>query len=339
MIIRAVGKLPVLFGLIAAVFALPVSASAQTWDSSGANPTAPVDGSGFWDTTTSALWSNGSSDTVWSNGSTATFGGASGTPGTVTIDDPSGVSVGGINFNIGGYTIASSGSANTLILNATPTITLSGVFTDSISAFLTGTTGFNLTGNGGTLALTSANTYSGTTTINSGFLLLGNANAVQNSTVAVNSDKGLTFATGGTYNLAGLTGGNNIALSDVTGTQNVTLSIGGTATSTYTGSLSNGLSGGIGSLTKTGAGGLTLSANQTYTGATTVNGGTLTIGATLQSTSLTLGGGTLAFTAASGNPATFTSGTTINGAVFSDRLGRSPAPLLWERFHALPAVL
>src|SRR4051794_440179 len=70
-----------------------------TWDSSGANPANPADGSGLWNSTTAANWSNGASDIVWDNVSTAVFGSHNGAAGTVTIDDPSTtVTAAGITF-------------------------------------------------------------------------------------------------------------------------------------------------------------------------------------------------------------------------------------------------
>src|ERR1700722_18057821 len=93
---------------LAAAFWTDFSAGQSlTFDAGGASPTAPVDGSDNWDTTTTANWSNGVTDSTWINGSTAVFG-SGGNAGTVTIDDPSGsVTAGGVTFNStnGDYTI------------------------------------------------------------------------------------------------------------------------------------------------------------------------------------------------------------------------------------------
>ena len=75
-----------------AVFAafLP-SAMAQTlvWNSGVSGPAHPADGSGAWDASTSANWTNGSVDSIWSDGDPAVFGGSKGAAGTAVIDDAS----------------------------------------------------------------------------------------------------------------------------------------------------------------------------------------------------------------------------------------------------------
>ena len=129
-------------------------ATTLTWDSSGLNPTAPTDGTGNWDTTTAANWSNGTVDAVWTTGNTAVFGSNNGTANTVTIDDASGtVSTAGINFNAAGsgdYTIAASG-ADTLTLTAPITVNAG---SPTIRAPIAGTAGLTMAGNG-TLVLTA----------------------------------------------------------------------------------------------------------------------------------------------------------------------------------------
>jgi autotransporter-associated beta strand protein len=132
----------------------------------------------------------------------------------------------------------------------------------------------------GTNIFTGSNTYSGATTIpnsatNAVALQLGNVNAVRNSTVTVSLANGLKFSTGiGTFNIGALAGSVADTLADTGGTA-VTLSVGGNnASTTYSGAL-----GGSGALTKTGTGTLTLSAANTYAGATTVSAGTLLLNA------------------------------------------------------------
>ena len=117
------------------------------------------------------------------------------------------------------------------------------------------------------LSLSGVNTYTGGTTVgNNSVLNLGNANAVQNSTVTLNTvnTNGLTFAPGiGTFNLGGLSSGGtsgDIALTD--GASPVTLSVGlNNANTNYGGVIS-----GAGALVKVGFGTLTLARDETYTG-------------------------------------------------------------------------
>ena len=125
----------------------------------------------------------------------------------------------------------------------------------------------------GTEVFAGANVYHGTTTISGGVLELANANAVENSTVAVNVAGGLALATSSTYNVGGLSGSGNISLTAVDDSA-ATLSVGGNNQGTsYSGVLA-----GLGSLIKAGTGTLVLAGTDTYTGGTTVGGGTLQLG-------------------------------------------------------------
>jgi autotransporter-associated beta strand protein len=120
-------------------------------------------------------------------------------------------------------------------------------------------------------------TYTGGTVLSGGTLQVSNANALQNTTVTVNAGK-LGFGAGVTSPvLGGLSGYGGIALRDANANPVGTLSVGGNgSTTTYFGSLT-----GPGGLLKTGSGRLTIGGSQTYTGATTVNSGTLQLGPTV----------------------------------------------------------
>jgi autotransporter-associated beta strand protein len=122
----------------------------------------------------------------------------------------------------------------------------------------------------GTQVLSGANTYTGNTNLNGGVLQLAGPNAVQNSTVVASVNNGLAFATSQTYNVGGLAGAGNVSLTAAGGGP-ATLSVGGNNQSTiYGGSLT-----GLGGLTKDGTGTLSLSASQSYLGATTISNGVL----------------------------------------------------------------
>jgi len=125
----------------------------------------------------------------------------------------------------------------------------------------------------GTLTLSGTNTFTGPTNINAGTLTLGNALALQGSTLNYNGAGGaLSFGTLTSATFGGLQGTQSLVLQNSSSTA-VALTVGGNGTSTtYSGVLT-----GPGSLVKTGAGSLTLTGNNTYAGATTVNSGTLVL--------------------------------------------------------------
>ena len=174
-----------------------------------------------------------------------------------------------------------SGTANIGELDSTPTgSALSGVTVNtnannvSFDGVISGSGSITKTG-AGTLILSGTNTYSGGTTISAG-TLKGN--------IASGTD--LSIAASATYD------GDNKARSvgDLNGGGNIFNTDGLTVQSgTFGGVIDNSNT----SLTKTGAGTLTLSGTNTYTGMTTVRSGTLALGSDLTSNQLTLYGGTV----------------------------------------------
>ena len=145
----------------------------------------------------------------------------------------------------------------------------------------------------GTIVLSGANTYSGGTTLTAGTLSLGNSAALGTGGLAV--DGGTLDLGGNTISVAGLSGSGGVITSGSAGA--VTLTADQAASTTYGGILQNGS--GTLALTKAGAGTLTLLGDNTYTGATTLTGGTLQIGnggtaGSIASASVS-NGGTLAF--------------------------------------------
>ena len=132
----------------------------------------------------------------------------------------------------------------------------------SATSVISGAGALSKTGTG-TLNLVGVNTYSGGTSILGGVLQVANDNALGN--VA----GGLTFANNATLQ----------TLAAIVSARVVTLNAGGGTVDTngFNSTLS-GVIGGVGSLTKAGAGTLLLTGVETYTGATNVNGGTLQVG-------------------------------------------------------------
>ncbi len=157
--------------------------------------------------------------------------------------------------------------------------TFSGVISD-LSASHAAATG-SITLLGGSLTLTGTNTFAGNTTVNGGALNIGNALALQNSTLNLVSGSAVIGATPTTLTLGGLTGSQNFALTNTAATPAaVALSIGGVAVSTtYTGNLS-----GLGGVTKNGSGTIQFgngsAGGASYAGPTAITNGTLILGGT-----------------------------------------------------------
>ncbi|WP_297800712.1 autotransporter-associated beta strand repeat-containing protein [uncultured Brevundimonas sp.] len=144
-----------------------------------------------------------------------------------------------------------------------PTDTFNGTISGSGSLATTGT---------GTLRLRGSNTYTGATNINGGTLALQEAGSISAS-----SGINLTTA-GAVFDIAQKYGGTTIgSLSGVAGT-GVVLGANDLTINQVTDAEFRGVINGIGSITKSGNGTLTLLGNNTYTGNTVINAGALAIG-------------------------------------------------------------
>jgi autotransporter-associated beta strand protein len=194
-------------------------------------------GNGIWDVNNSANWKNsaGTTGLVYTNGA------------PVTLDDTA----------TGTSPIAVS--LNTTVNPTNVTVNLTNKnYTISGTGAIAGPIGLTLNGSG-TLTLATTNTYSGGTINNGGILEV-------DATGALGS--GLLAMSGGVLsNNVSATLTNSVNLGSDT-----TFGVGSGQTLTLGGVISNSTTH---ALTKTGAGTLTLGTNNTYTGNTTVNAGTL----------------------------------------------------------------
>ena len=261
-------------------------------------------------------------------------GGTTLAAGTLTGHNNLSFGTGAFNFNGGRFLPAAPLTlANQWNVNGTPTLdaahhlTFTG-FGNLISGNLTvannGITTFthsafiNISGDGaitkrdgGTLVLTSNSDYRGGVTLIGGLLRIGHPNALGTGLITITggtlrADTAVTVvnsinvdgsaAVDGTTNL---TFGGPGVLTLATG---VTLTLGNAATTTLNQAIS-----GAGSLTVT-AGTVVLTANNTYTGITTVNGGTLLVNGVQPSSAVNVNSATLGGTGTTG-PVTLQGGS------------------------------
>jgi autotransporter-associated beta strand protein len=208
------------------------------------------------------------------------------------------------NVNLGGTVSTFTGNAFTgstydMVINAA----LGG----------TGSSGLLFTGSGGDwFALNQANTYAGSTTVNSGVLWLTVANALPSTTaVVLNNSSTLNMSptvtasgvTAGSYSqsIGSLAGGSSAIVT----LGSATLTVGNDNSSTAYAGVING----SGSLVKVGTGTLTLSGVNTYSGGTTFSQGVVSVSADSE-LGATTGG------------LSFTNGTLQFGAAFNPSASR-----------------
>ena len=190
-----------------------------------------------------------------------------------------------INFNSGftalnNVVINSVGTLSAGNMQVAGNLNITNGGTGSISGVISdGSSVANLTKSGsGVLTLSGANTYSGTTTINAGTMSVTGSLA---DSTAVTVASGATYSVGSNDRVASVAGAGSIELNSYM------LTVGDTNNQTYSGVMS-----GSGQLTKIGAGNLTMSGANTYTGATNINVGSLTVtGSLSDSTAVTVASG------------------------------------------------
>ncbi|NBR94666.1 MAG: hypothetical protein EBT44_07665, partial [Actinobacteria bacterium] len=148
-------------------------------------------------------------------------------------------------------------------------LSLTNIGASEISGIISdGTSAASLTKAGvGTLTLSTANTYTGNTTINAGTLVTSNLL----DTLAINGT--ITVASGATYQV-----NETDTVGPITGSGSIVLASGKTLTTVVNSITSfDGIISGAGNLTKSGTSTLTLSGTNTYTGKTNIAQGVLAI--------------------------------------------------------------
>jgi len=187
-----------------------------------------------------------------------------------------------INVSTGNLYLAGGVATNGYTLTTTGTGTGNAIATGAI----TGTGGVNKTGIGTLVLSNTGNTYNGTTAITAGSVQIGANNAGPASSAVTISTGAMLDVNNYTAAVGSLAGSGTVTLG------NGTLTAGGDNSST---TFSGAIGGAGGGFTKAGNGTLILSGTNTYTGATTVNAGTLQLGANnvlSSSTAVTISGGT-----------------------------------------------
>ena len=236
----------------------------------------------------------------------------------------------GANYSINTLQVITPGvtinGSNTLnVTSSSPSaIRITATGNTTINANLAGVAGLTKSGTG-TLALGGNNSYTGATSITGGTVIAASNTAFGDPSGAVTLNPGAGNTTTLQSGVASLTISNNFLLSSGTTAWN---------TDSYDTALSGTLSG-VGALTKNGLGTLTLAGSNTYTGATTVNAGTLTLTGGLNGSSVTINGGVLnqtatgtiagtgtTFTLTSGNATlagsnSYTGATTVNAGTLT----------------------
>jgi fibronectin-binding autotransporter adhesin len=294
--------------------------------------------------------------TVVLSGVNTYAGGTSIDGGTLSISQSSnlGANAGGLTINAGTLEITTGFSTNRIFTfaNAASTLQVDAAQTFTVASAIIGGGSLNKTGTG-TLVLSGANSYTGTTVIAGGVVDIQNALGLGTTAggTTVNSGAELDFetnvavgaetvtlngsGTAGNGALRNISGNNSLSGSIILGSASMigsnsgTLSLSGGIsnggfTVTFGGAGNTAESGtisGSGNLAKNGSGTLTLTGSNSYTGSTTVSGGTLIVangsGSALGATSSVLVNWGSTFLLGANNQINNVAPVTLNGGTFA----------------------
>jgi len=218
------------------------------------------------------------------------------------------------NFTFGGCNTWDTGTG-AVTMNASRTVTVNGAGAMTVGGAIGGA-GLTLTKAGsGTLTLNATNTY-GATTVSAGVLSIASTGALPGfgTSGCYTVSSGATLAIGNAVtdgNLATMLGTTNFAAGSNIGFDTIA------GNRTYSANITNTSNGALGVTIFSPTNALTLSGNNTYTGGTTINAGTLVIGSAkaLGATAgtFTINGGTLDTTANATLTMSNNNPITING--------------------------
>jgi autotransporter-associated beta strand protein len=280
----------------------------------GTGGNANIDTVGYAITLSGIISGNGAlnklgSGTLTLSGANTYSGGTTLYGGYIAASSLGNFGSGNITFDGGGLTFNGSFDPSSLgiTINSGGAIFNTNNYLITFSNALSGTGGVSKIGYG-TLTLSGSNTYAGGTVVSAGYIQLGNASALGTGGLTVNSG-GIVNLNNYAVNLTSLSGSGGSITDSSTGTGTTALNVTNSLSTSFAGVIKDGSYKKL-ALIKKGIGTLTLSGNNTYSGETDINAGTLAINVSLRTTGLVVvnDGGILGGTGTVGNVTVYSGG-------------------------------